>query len=150
MGDLVRKPFTAVLKPKQIQDIYAKVFGEGEMIKTMAEEYGVHRNTIYNHLTSEEGKKAKRDIERAMAAEARGILVKNARTAAQSWVEQLELANQGQRANHQPAKDLLTHIEALDIPVPTKERGTQILIQIGGGTISDVRAIEAEVIEEVE
>ena len=55
MGDLVRKPFTAVLKPKQIQDIYARIFGEGEMIKTLAAEYGVHRNTIYNHLTSEEG-----------------------------------------------------------------------------------------------
>lgn len=155
MGELVkRKPFEVVLKPRDRRDIYTRIFGEGHLIKDVAADYGVHRNTIGKHLVSDEGKKAKAEIERAMNTEVRGRLVKGARRAVESWLQQLELADSGQRANHQPAKDLLTHIGALDIPMPARERGTQILIQIGGGTITDVKAVEGEVldadVEEVE
>ncbi len=38
----------------------------------------------------------------------------------------------GKRANHLPAKDLLTHTGVLDIPSPKKDDKPQITIQIGG------------------
>ena len=38
----------------------------------------------------------------------------------------------GKRANHLPAKDLLTHTGVLDIPPPKKDDKPQITIQIGG------------------
>ena len=66
-----------------------------------------------------------------------------ARRAAESWLKQLELVDEGQRGNHLPAKDLLTHTGVLDVAAPKKEAADHIVIQIGGLSDADIIPIEA-------
>jgi hypothetical protein len=69
----------------------------------------------------------------------------NAGRAVDSWIRQLELADEGKRANHLPAKDLLTHTGVLDVPSPKKNEKPQITIRIGGSTDDIVfDTVEAE------
>ena len=73
---------------------------------------------------------------------ARGKLARAAERAAESWIRQLELANDGLRANHLPAKDLLTHTGIIDVAAPKKDTADQITVQIGGLTLDDLEVEE--------
>ena len=75
----------------------------------------------------------------AILRAARGKL---AERAAESWVRQLELADDGLRANHLPAKDLLTRTGVIDVAAPKKDTAHQITVQIGGLTLDDLEVEE--------
>ena len=88
-------------------------------------------NLATEPLKTPEALKRKDEILDAIGQAARAKLARAAVRAADSWVKQLELVDDGQRGNHLPAKDLLTHTGVLDIPRPNVEQSTEIIIQIG-------------------
>ena len=63
--------------------------------------------------------------------------------AAESWVRQLELVDEGQRGNHLVARDLLTHTGVLDVAAPKKGAADHIVVQIGGLSTGDFVPVEA-------
>ena len=83
-------------------------------------------------------------------ARAKHELAMLSRRAVKSWKKQLELADQGKKAQHLPAKELLTHAGAVEVAAPNTDRRTQVLIQIGSEAAEDVKVIEAEVITDAD
>jgi DNA-binding NarL/FixJ family response regulator len=128
------------MSPDEKIQIWEEYFGLGKTQIQIAKTLGCHLNTVKHHIHSKEGREMEKKIQERMGRAARGRLARAAEEAADSWIQQLENANTGARAQHLPARDLLTHIGAIDIAVPNTAKGTQILIQIGSGTPSDVQA----------
>jgi len=143
---------TVSRKPVERQEIaeWVQTQFQGKSYRTIAKEFGRDKDTVRKHLQGPEAKKLREEIgseiDNRVKMRMRGL----ADRAVDSWAKQLDLADEGQRANHLPAKDLLTHSGAVDIAVPRQERGTQILIQIGGGAPQDIEAVEAQEIETID
>ena len=95
-------------------------------------------------LRSPAGRQRRDELAEAFAETTRRRLLAHADRAIDSWLRQLELADEGRRSNHQPAWDLLTHAGVLDIPTPNKHPEPQLLIQIGTVTDADMKIIEIE------
>ena len=129
--------------PAEKEDLYLAAFAEGRSIQEMAVDFKRDRNTIARALKTPEALKRKDEILDAIGQEARAKLARAAKRAAESWVKQLELVDDGQRGNHLPAKDLLTHTGVLDVAAPKKDTADHIVIQIGGVTLDDIVDVEA-------
>jgi len=129
--------------PKEIERWYEQAFVEGLSIQKIADQSGRQWITVKRHLGKPEALAREKEIKTTIAKEARDKLHRATIRAADSWIKQLELADQGQRANHLPAKDLLTHTGVVDVAVPNQDKGTQILIQIGLDK-SKVRDVEID------
>ena len=116
---------------------------EGQSQPEIAEKFGRSPHTVRAILRSEAGKKRTAELLQEIAHAARSTLCRAARRAARSWVRQLELVDEGQRGNHLPARDLLTHVGVLDVPAPKKGEADHIVIQIGGLSTDDFVPDEA-------
>ena len=116
---------------------------EGLSQPQIATAFGRSLHTVRGLLRSEAGKKRTAELLREIADAARSTLRRAARRAARSWVRQLELVDQGQRGNHLPARDLLTHVGVLDVPAPKRDTADHIVIQIGGVSTDDFVPVEA-------
>ena len=132
------------LSPIERQDLFIEAFAHGKSITQLAEEFDRDRNTIARVLKTPEALKRKDEILEAIGQAARAKLARAPVRAADSWVKQLELVDDGQRGNHLPAKDLLTHTGVIDIPRPNVEQSTEIIIQIGGGSNEDIVPITVD------
>ena len=132
------------VSPAQKEDLCLAAFAEGRSIQEMAADFRRDRNTIGRLLKTPEALKRKEEILEAIGQAARAKLARAAVRAADSWVKQLELVDDGQRGNHLPAKDLLTHTGVIDIPRPNVEQSTEITIQIGGGSNADIVPITVD------
>ena len=95
---------------------------EGKTQAEIAEVFDRSPHTIRTVLRSEYGQKRKAELQQEMAQVAVNKLRRNVDKAADSWIRQLDLSMEGQRANHLPAKDLLTHLKVLDVPLPRSHR----------------------------
>ena len=115
---------------------------EGQSQPQIAEKFGRSPHTVRAILRSEAGKKRTAELLQEIAHAARSTLCRAARRAAESWVRQLELVDEGQRGNHLPARDLLTHVGVLDVPAPNKDAADHIVIQIGGVSTDDFVPVE--------
>ena len=93
------------VSPAQKEDLYLAAFAEGRSIQEMAADFKRDRNTIGRLLKTPEALKRKEEILDAIGQAARAKLARAAVRAADSWVKQLELVDDGQRGNHLPAKD---------------------------------------------
>lgn len=107
---------------------------EGKTQVEIAEAFDRSPHTIRTVLRSEYGQTRKAELQQEMARVAVDKLRRNVDKAADSWIRQLELSMDGRRANHLPAKDLLTHLKVLDVPSPRSNEKTEITIQIGGSS----------------
>ena len=110
---------------------------EGQSQPEIAEKFGRSAHTVRAVLRSEAGQKRKAELVQDIARAARATLRRAVGRAAKSWIKQLELADEGQRANHAPAKDLLTHVGVIGVPAPKKKAADEIVIQIGGVSTDD-------------
>ena len=110
---------------------------EGKTQAAIAQELGRSEHTVRTVLRSEYGQQRKDELLNEVKEAAVTRLRRSAVRAADSWIKQLELADGGERANHLPAKELLTHCGVLDVAAPKKDEKTQIVIQIGGAGIPD-------------
>lgn len=126
------------VSPAEKEDLYLAAFAEGRSIQEMAADFKRDRNTLARLLKTPEAAQRKKEILDAITQAARGKLARAAKRAAESWVRQLELADEGLRANHLPARDLLTHTGVLDVASPRKETADHITIQIGGVSSADI------------
>ena len=61
-----------------------------------------------------------------------------------SWAQQLELADDARRANHQPARDWLTHAGVTSIPSPKKDATPEITIEFGCSSHDEIEIVEVE------
>jgi hypothetical protein len=129
-----QKSLAVRVSQAEVENWCVQAYGEGKSIRKISEEARRDFLTVSRHLNKPESLKREKEIHDMIAKEARGYLARNVRRAAQSWVKQLDLVDEGKRGNHLPARDLLTHTGVVDIAVPNQDRGTQILIQIGGGS----------------
>ena len=85
-------------------------------------------------LRSKAGKERREAILKEVASTARDVLRRNAKMAAEKWVQIVEQSPDVARIkDYKAAKDLLTHAGVIDIPKPEKDAAPQFLIQIGGG-----------------
>ena len=123
--------------PAEKEAIYLARFAEGKSVTQLAEEFKRDRNTISRVLGTKEAAERCEQILDAIGQEAKAKLRRAAGRAADSWITQLENANRGERAQHLPAKELLTHSGVLDVAAPNVDRSTQVLIQIGGKGIPE-------------
>ena len=110
---------------------------EGRTQAEIARELARSEHTIRSVLRSEYGRQRRDELLNEVKDAAVTRLRRSAVRAADSWIRQLALADAGERANHLPAKELLTHTGVLDVASPTKDEKTQIIIQIGGAGIPD-------------
>ena len=132
------------VSPAEKEDLYLAAFAEGRSIQEMATDFKRDRNTLGRLLKTPEAVQRRKEILDAITQAARGKLARAAKRAAESWIRQLELADEGLRANHAPAKDLLTHTGVLDVAAPKKDTADHITIQIGGGSDADFVPVEAQ------
>lgn len=119
------------VKAPELEEWYHKAFAEGQTVTDISRSSGRAWETVYRHLNTRKAKDREKEIHEELFREARSELARGAGKAAKGWLKQIELANEGQRANHLPAKDLLTHSGAIDIAVPNQDKGTTINIHIG-------------------
>ena len=105
---------------------------EGKTMAEIARELERSEHTIRTVLRSEYGQKRKGELLDAVKEAAVSRLRMSAVKAADSWIKQLENANRGERAQHLPAKELLTHLKILDVAAPNVDKSTKLVIQIGG------------------
>ena len=131
------------VSPAEKEDLYLAAFAEGRSIQEMAADFKRDRNTLARLLKTPEALQRKKEILDAITQAARGKLARAAERAAESWIRQLELADEGLRANHAPAKDLLTHTGVLDVAAPKRDTADHIVIQIGGLSTDDFVPDEA-------
>ena len=110
---------------------------EGRSQPEIAKAFGRSPHTVRAILRSEAGKQRTAELLQEIAHAARSKLCRAARRAAESWVKQLELVDEGQRGNHLVARDLLTHVGVLGVPAPRKETPDQIVVQVGGVSRED-------------
>ena len=116
---------------------------EGHKQSEIAEQIGRSVHTVRTVLRSEYGRQRTEEQLDEFRDAAVIRLRANAERAVDSWLRKLELADGEKRANHLPAKDLLTHAGVLDIPSPEKNEEPQITIQIGGA-LDDIELIPVE------
>lgn len=88
-------------------------------------------HTLARVLGTKEASERREQILDAIGQEAKNKLRRAAGRAADSWLKQLDLVDQGQRGDHRPAKDLLTHLNVVDVPKPVVEEKSRMLIWIG-------------------
>ena len=110
---------------------------KGKSQPEIAEKFGRSAHTVRAILRSEAGQKRTAELVQDIARAAQAILCRSVGLAAKSWIKQLELADEGQRANHAPAKDLLTHVGVIGVPAPKKKAADEIVIQTGGVSTDD-------------
>ncbi len=115
---------------------------QGQSLDAISKAVGRNRKTVTKHLAGREAVALRKQFTEETAARIKARLLALSDRAVRSWEAQLDLADEGKRANHQVAKDLLTHAGAVDIAVPAKEKETQILIQIGCGSPDEIEFIE--------
>ena len=116
---------------------------EGRSQPEIAEKFGRSPHTMRAILRSEAGKKRTAELLQEAAHAARSILCRSVGRAAESWLKQIELVDEGQRGNHLPARDLLTHVGVIDVAAPKKRAADQIVVQIGGVSTDDFVPTEA-------
>ena len=123
---------------------------EGKTQAEIAKTLGRSEHTVRTALRSEYGQQRKDELLNEVKDAAVTRLRRSAVRAADSWIRQLDLADAGEKAQHLPAKELLTHTGVLDVAAPTKDEKTQIIIQIGGAGIPEEPIIEVEDVDELE
>ena len=116
---------------------------EGRSQPEIAKTFGRSLHTVRAILRSEAGKTRTAELHREIADAARSKLCRAAKRAAESWLKQIELVDEGQRGNHLPARDLLTHTGVLNVAAPKKQAADQIVVQIGGVSTDDFVPTEA-------
>ena len=132
LKDQSLQPFRVAQAEKEA--IYLGRFAEGKSLVQLAEEFGRDRNTLARVLGTKEASERKEQILSAIGEEAKSKLRRAASRAADSWIKQFDLVDQGQRGDHRPAKDLLTHVGVVDVPKPVVEEKSRMLIWIGQGS----------------
>ena len=139
-----RRPVTAAQREQIIE---ANVV-EGKTHREIAQALGRSEHTIRGVLRTPAAKARKEEILKEIASTAREVLRRNAKMAAEKWVQIVEQSPDVERIkDYKAAKDLLTHAGVIDIPKPEKDAAPQFLIQIGGGEVRDIEWDEAEVNE---
>ena len=136
-----RKRRRAVGAKEREQIVVASV--EGRSQPEIAAAFGRSLHTVRGLLRSEAGKRRTAELLREIADASRSKLRRAAGRAAESWLKQLELVDDGQRGNHLPDRDLLTHTGVLDVAAPKKDAADHIVIQIGGVSADDFVPVEA-------
>jgi len=121
---------------------------EGRSVGDIAKELGRSEHTVRNVLRSPEAVARKEQLAQDIRDVVRLKLLRAADRAVDSWMKQLDHADAGTKAQHLPARDLLTHTGVLDIPSPKKDDKPQVTIIIGGSS-DDIEPIlvEAEELE---
>ena len=117
---------------------------EGQSQPEIAKKFGRSPHTVRAILRSESGKKRTAELLQEIAHAARSRLRRAAGRAAESWLRQLELVDEGQRGNHLVARDLLTITGVLDVAAPKKDAPDQIVIQVGGVSSEDFVPVERQ------
>lgn len=137
------------LKPSEKERIWQLAFAEGMSQREIARTIGRSRISVRRAIHCLAGVNRRDEIQKEIRERTRTKLVAMADRAVKSWGKQLDLADEGLRANHLPAKDLLTHAGMVDIAVPRTNQGTQILIQIGSDAPVEVQeAVEGIVVDD--
>ena len=122
---------------------------EGKTQAEIAEDVGRSPHTIRTVLRSDYGRQRQEELLNEVKHAAVTRLRRNAVRAVDSWIRQMELADEGKRANHLPARGLLTHAGVLDVPSPKKDDKPQVTIHVGGSDIEPV-VIDAETIDDAD
>ena len=117
--------------------LMGKTYGE------IGEELGRSPHTVRNVLRSAYGRELYTESLKNLREHIMHRLTMLGPRALESWQRQLELADEGNPANHKPARDILTHSGVLQVPSPKRERKIEYKVQFG----SDV-SVEADVVEE--
>ena len=100
--DQSMQPFRVVQAEKEA--IYLARFAEGKSLVQLAWEFQRDRNTLARVLGTKEASERREQILDAIGQEAKNKLRRAAGRAADSWIKQLDLVDQGQRGDHRPAK----------------------------------------------
>ena len=131
-----RRPVTARDKEAIIQASAV----EGLTQRAIAEKFNRSEHTIRSVLRSPKGKARIEEIYKLIGHEAKAILRRNAKMAAEKWVQIVEQSPTVERIkDYKAARDLLTHAGVIDIPRPKKDTGPpEIIVQISCGSPEDI------------
>jgi len=130
------------VKPPELETWYEQYFAQGMTVTAIAAQANRQYKTVYKHLHTAQAAAAKERFQKAVIDRINRRLLALGEEAVDSWAAAMRAVTTGDRtkhSDHKPAKDLLQTIKAVDIPVPQQDRSTQILIQIGGGSIRDLQ-----------
>ncbi len=115
----------------------------GNTHNEIAKQLGRSQHTVRGVLRTPEARQHREQLRKAVAEEARRRMIAGAGRAVDSWAQQLELADDAQRANHLPAKDWLTHAGVVGIPSPKKDATPEIVIEFGCVNRDEITFAEA-------
>ena len=135
-----RRPVSAAVREQIIE-----LASLGKTHSEIAKQLGRSQHTIRGVLRTPEARQHREKLRQAMAEAVRCRMIAGAERAVDSWAQQLELANDAQRANHLPAKDWLTHAGVVGIPSPKKDATPEVVIEFGCCSHDEIEFIEAPV-----
>ena len=116
----------------------------GKTHSEIATQIGRSQHTVRGVLRTPAARQHREELRQAMADEVRRRMIAGTGRAVDSWVKQLELADDAQRANHLPAKDWLTHAGVIGIPSPKKDTTPEIVIEFGRVREGEIEFVEAK------
>ena len=117
---------------------------EGLTQPQIAERFDRSPHTIRGILRSPAGQRRKEEILKEIAEEAKTRLRRAAGHAANSWVQIVKDSPTAERIkDYKAARDLLTHAGVVDVPKPKQDKGTEIVLQIGTGSLDEAVPIES-------
>ena len=117
---------------------------QGKSLRQIAKKVGRDKDTINRTLKKPEAVEFRRELVAAVREDMSARLISLSPRAVESWLRQIELANEGKRANHQPAKDLLTLARVVDIPTAKKAGPPDVVIEFGGMKEGEIEFGEAK------
>ena len=116
---------------------------QGKSLREIAKKVGRDKDTVNRTLKKPEAVALRKELVAAVREDMSARLTSLSAKAVRSWERQMDLADQGHRANHLVAKDILTIARMVDIPVARKAGPPDVVIEIGGNR-DELEMIEAE------
>ena len=116
---------------------------QGKSLRQIAKEVGRDKDTVNRTLKKPEAVELRRELVTAVREHVSDRLVSLSAKAVASWERQMDLANQGHRANHLVAKDLLIAARVVDIPIAKKAGPPDVVIEFRCVTREEITFAEA-------
>ena len=113
---------------------------QGKTIREIAKKVGRDKDTVNRTLKKAEAVQLRKELVAAVREDMSTRLISLNAKAVASWEKQMDLADQGHRANHLVAKDILTLARTVDIPIAKKAGPPDVVIEVAQNKPSAVSA----------
>ena len=116
---------------------------QGKSLREIARKVGRDKDTVNRTLKKPEAVELRKELVAAVRENMSARLTSLSAKAVASWEKQMDLADQGRKANHLVAKDLLTIARMVDIPTAKKDATPEIVIEFGCVNRDEFTFVEA-------